>query len=464
MKSKLTVAVLLISLVLIVNPLSLLQRAATHAFSQSTASASPGLCTAFCLDNGDHCVFGANFDNSFENGLLLVNKRHVLKTTWEPSTSGEYARWVSRYASVTFNLIGYQMVWSGMNEAGLMISTMSVVETRSPIPDERTPFQSPYWMQYQLDNHSTVEQVIASDGEIRISDPAVDHYLVCDRTGECASIEFLEGKLVSHTGETLPVKALTNSTYQQSILGLEEDRLEGSPLHENSLWRFAMADYRLSTFEPSDTEAAVNYAFETLEAVTFDNTVWSLVYDPVALRVYFHTNHNPEIRYLDFSGLDFSCQSQVMMLDVHADVSGDIRDDLVAYSHDVSYRHSKTFFTEYEGVSMSPILVDTLLWGVESFPCQEGEGALEADLIRYRSQVPPTILWVGLMILHRGWPIWGLLTALSLAYLIWRMARDRPTSMSKHILWVLVTILLGPIGLLAYLAAHRRRHQAGKAS
>jgi len=99
-----------------------------------------GACTALCLDDGDHCVFGANQDNTLKIGLLLINKRSVLKTTWSPNTSGEYARWISRYGSVTVNFVGYQMAWAGMNEAGLMLSTMSLAETQPPMPDERPPF------------------------------------------------------------------------------------------------------------------------------------------------------------------------------------------------------------------------------------------------------------------------------------------------------------------------------------
>jgi len=85
MKSKLTMSVLLISLVLIVHPLSLHQQAATPSVSQFTPTTSPGICTAFCLDNGDHCVFGANQDNSLEanNVPALLN---MLVSTRKSST------------------------------------------------------------------------------------------------------------------------------------------------------------------------------------------------------------------------------------------------------------------------------------------------------------------------------------------------------------------------------------------
>jgi penicillin V acylase-like amidase (Ntn superfamily) len=464
MKDKLTLSLLLISLVLIRHPSFLLQQAITHIFAQSFFPASRGLCTSVCLDNDDHCVFGTNMDNSLESGYLFVNKRHVLKTTWDPSTLGEYARWISRYGSVTVNFVSYQMVWGGMNEAGLMISTMSLNRTQGPNPDERPPFQSPFWMQYQLDMHSTVDQVITSDSEIRLPESQIDHYLVCDRTGACAVTEFLEGRLVHYTGASLPVKALTNSTYEISLQAREEIDQGGGEGYGNSIQRFVAAAGRLSEFASSDAEEAVDYAFDTLKAVSREDTVWSFVYDPANLRVYFRSNRNPQIRSLDFADLDFSCRTPVRLLDVHANVSGDISDDLVAYSHSASLAHGIIFFTQYEGFSMSPFLVDTLLRGVESFPCQEGEISSMMDLERYHPLIPPTIIWAGLTVLHRLWPVWTLLLGLSLACLLWLVAADKQITMSKRLLWVLVTVGLGPLGLLIYLVARQRRRRAVKAA
>ena len=428
------------------------------------ASIPGGACTAFCLNNGDQCVFGANQDNSLEMGMVFVNKRHVLKTTWDPSTSGEYARWTSRYGSVTINFVGYQMAWAGMNEAGLMISTMSMAETRGPTPDDRPPFNGPFWMQYQLDNHSTVEQVIASDAEIRLAESAADHYLVCDRTGACATIEFFEGKLVYHTGESLPVKALTNNTYHDSVSAWEESLLEDSQPDDNSLWRFTMVANRLEAFEPSSSDEAVAYAFDTLAAVSRQDTVWSFVYDPVSLRVHFRSNHNPHIRYLDLSSLDFSCRTPVRLLDVHADVSGNVSDVLVAYTHEVSLNHSISFFTQYEGARLSPFLVDALLRGMESFPCVDDDISMQPDLVLHRPLLSPPLIWGGLAVLYRVWPFWVPLVVLSLAFVIWRMALGQPVSLGRRLAWVLVTIILGPFGLLAYLLTQRKKSQVATVS
>ena len=432
--------------------------------SEITPANLSGACTAFCINDGDSCLFGANQDNTIGIGLLFVNKRGVSKTTWDSSTSGEFLRWTSRYGNVTINFVGYQMPWAGMNEAGLMISTMSLEQTQVPAADARPPLEPPFWMQYQLDNHSTVDQVIASDAEIRLAESAVDHYLVCDRTSACATIEFLEGQLVYHTGESLPVKALTNDRYDTSVSAWEESLLEESHPEDNSLWRFFAAANRLRAFDPLGSDNAVSYAFETLAAVSRQDTAWSFVFDPDNLRVYFRTNHNPRLRYLSFSNLDFSCGTPVMLLDVHAEVSGDISNTLVPYTHTASYAHSTLFFSQYKSVSMSPFIIDTLLWGLESYSCQDDDTSTQADLEHYHPLLPPTVGWAGLTILHRVGPIWILLIMLSLAFIIWRLFVDHPLSLGQCIVWVLLTILLGPCALLAYWRfRQKKRRMAGAA-
>jgi penicillin V acylase-like amidase (Ntn superfamily) len=502
-------------------------------------------------------MFGANQDNTLETGLLFINKKNVLKTNWDPGTSGEYARWISRYGSVTVNFVGYQMAWAGMNEAGLMISTMSLAETQEPTPDERPPFPGALWMQYQLDNHSTIEQVIASDTEIRLDNSAVDHYLVCDRTGTCAVIEFLDGEMVTYTGSSLPVQALTNSTYQDSLTALEDglywkvkvfgvdptgpaaeagiqkgdwiiavdgvgldgeqsletfytlidghkagDEMKFTVIHPGEtepvtivfemaplpedlskysippdvpvqilslglmpqypgdfLTRFVTASKRLEAFEPSDSDEAVAYAFDTLKVVSREDTVWSFIFDPVNLRVHFRTNHNPNIRYVDLSSLDFSCNTPAKLLDVHTNLSGDISDEFITYTHTASFAYSNNFFSQYEGVKLSPFLVDTLLWGLDSFPCQDGDVSTQVDIARYRPLIPPTVTWAGLTILHRAGPFWIPIVVLSLAFIVWRNALGQPSSPAIRLVWALVTIILGPFGLLAYFFAQRKKWQ-----
>jgi len=173
-------------------------------------------CTAFVLDKDGFSLFGTNYDNQIGEGLIFINKRNVTKSYWEKDPVSNPAEWTSKYGSVTFNLVMNQDVWGGMNEKGLVITTLWLEESQSPEPDERPWLYSGWWRQYLLDNFSTVDEVIASDSLVRIKE-FVEHFLVSDRSGNCASIEFIDGKMVYHVGKTMPVNCLTNNTYKESL-------------------------------------------------------------------------------------------------------------------------------------------------------------------------------------------------------------------------------------------------------
>ena len=73
------------------------------------------------------------------------------------------------------------------------------------------------WIQYQLDTAAAVADVVKSDAAVRIAGVAPLHYLVSDATGAAATIEFLGGRLVAHTGGSLPVAVLANTSYGDSL-------------------------------------------------------------------------------------------------------------------------------------------------------------------------------------------------------------------------------------------------------
>jgi penicillin V acylase-like amidase (Ntn superfamily) len=378
-------------------------------------------CTSFCLDNDGRAVFGTNYDNDIWEGMVFVNKRGVTKTGWEAGTTGKYARWTSEYGSVTFNLAGIEMVWAGMNEAGLNISTMWLPKTQDPTPDERPPLGSSLWVQYQLDTCAILEEVMANDARVRISE-TVDHYLVCDRTGACAAVEFLSGKTIWHTAGDMPVKALTNHAYPDAARAWQSGRLSG-----NALERFGIAADRVTSFQPDGGQEAVAYAFETLkqasgQATGGAPTQWSIVFDTDGLHVHFVTSHNQEMRYLDFADLDFDCGPRAEMLDVHAPLSGDVHQALESYSFEDNLRHTLHFIDKWEG-DFPPLLVEVLERGFQSFPCEQRAAPYQEESKRL---IPPVVGWAVLALLYRIWPL-GIVLGLGIvAVVVWRqMARRR---------------------------------------
>ncbi len=336
-------------------------------------------CSSFCLENNGYAIFGANYDlikNKYD-GLVIVNKRNVSKTFQQSDSLDNHVRWTSKYGSVSFNFIASQTSWTGMNEAGLIIYSMRLEEgSKAPKPDKRSSISAHYWLQYMLDNFSTVEEVMASDSTLRIFSPdRIPHYLVSDKYGNCASIEFIDGKTVIHSGKTLPVKVLANTAYASSIAEwknitlLKKNRKPIPPTGTTSRGRFLRAVERVTAFKPTDSESAVKIAFDILKDISRANTNWSIVYDTKNLQIHFKTIVHSNIRMIDFHKLDFSCQSPVKMIDINEKLSGDITDHLVDYSFKYHYDKALHAAKKYD-LNMTPEELEKYIRMIEKFPCR----------------------------------------------------------------------------------------------
>jgi len=114
-------------------------------------------------------------------------------------------------------------------------------ETKYPPADACPEVNGLGWVQYNLDRHASVAEVLANAEAVRpTSRSGLQHYLVADATGDAAAIEFLEGKLVVHRGAAMPVKALANSTYTDSVAAFERAKSKGEvPISSSSLDRFS---------------------------------------------------------------------------------------------------------------------------------------------------------------------------------------------------------------------------------
>ena len=154
-------------------------------------------CTSFCLDTRAGPVYATKLDLNTGEGLVFANRRGIAKEGYSPSTTGEKAEWVAEYGSVTFNLAGRELPWAGMNEAGLVMSSMQLNASRCPDPDERPPLREGFLVQYVLDTCANVEEAIQSVSDVRLaSNECTSHFLVVDETGDCAALEFLRNVVI----------------------------------------------------------------------------------------------------------------------------------------------------------------------------------------------------------------------------------------------------------------------------
>ena len=202
----------------------------------------------------------------------------------------------------------------GVNEKGFAVELMWLDGTQYPAADARPVVSVLDWIQYALDRFETVAEFLQGLEAVRIAGRTPLHFLVADRTGDTAAIEFLDGKLVTHRGAGLRARALANSTYETSLAYLDRRERQGDsapPFTRGSLDRFARAADLVAraSADPAASDAdAVTRAFVTLEAVKQPHfTRWQIVYDLTAMRVHWHTEENSTRRSLDVGALDFAC-------------------------------------------------------------------------------------------------------------------------------------------------------------
>lgn len=306
-------------------------------------------CTTFCLKNGNQIVYGRNLDFDYGQGFITTNRRNLFKVAFI-SPSQNPISWISKYGSITFNSMGKEFPDGGMNEKGLVVAMMNLKDTKYPPADKRKAIHCLQWIQYQLDVSSTVNDVIASDTVLRISDrmPVGTHFLVCDKQGNVAAIEFINGKLVCHTGDNLPLPLLQNQTYDISYNFLKNFKGFGgkriipwkktSDIHwsDDSIQicqnrEYVVAANRMKNYDHS--ESLVENAFDVLGAVTEGkHTQWSTVFDVTNMKIYFKNHKHNEIMTIDFKDFSFDSSSKSKILDIQSCSANNTLKQFVDYS------------------------------------------------------------------------------------------------------------------------------------
>lgn len=283
--------------------------------------AAADACTTIAFTDRARPVLAYNFDFPIGQAVVLINKRGLAKVS---ETQGSPARWQARYASITFNMFGRDQPMSGMNEAGLATSQMWLDEARYEAPDARPTIGVAEWMQYVLDTSATVEEALASAGKVRIESRIPLHYKLMDATGDAAVVEFIAGEARIRRGESLPVAALANDSYERSLDFMREVKKSAAQASgSGSLARFTRA--ALAQQSPRDPSGdPVAKAFASLADVAQSGyTQWSIVYDVAKRIVYWHTRGNATVRSTGLAGFDPSCAAPTLFMGID-DGGGDV--------------------------------------------------------------------------------------------------------------------------------------------
>ncbi len=333
-------------------------------------SAPAHACTAFLLSDGKSVLMGKSYDWDVGSGQLVLNRRGVAKRSLVFKANERPHEWIARHASLSFNQHGRELPVSGMNEAGLAIETLWLSGSQYPAPDARPTLNELQLVQWVLDSFGSVAELAAGLPRVRVA-PVYGrvHYLACDASGACASIEHLGGRLVVSRGAELPVPVLTNHAYSVALGHLRRHRgfggSEALPEAKDtgSLARFVRAAAARGGGSPT-----VPRALAVLDSVRIGSyTKWNLVYDLGRRRAYVRTTAAPQLRWLDLAPRAATCKTPVQVLDLDADLAGDLGRALKDYTIAANRRSIEQGFKGITGLPKGAL--DQLVLYPDRLPC-----------------------------------------------------------------------------------------------
>jgi penicillin V acylase-like amidase (Ntn superfamily) len=313
-------------------------------------------CSAFLFKGDKYQIIGFNENWKHLPGMVVVNKRGIVKynLSWADLVAVQPAApkmsWKTKYGSITFNAFGIDAPCYGMNESGLFLVELFLDKTYSPPDTSRPRMFWAQWIQYQLDNYATVEEVVQQLPEAPLIDwwphfPG-SHFFVTDASGSTAAIEFIEGKPVVSIAERMPLPILCNGPYQSELVALGRFKAFGGERpfdYATKSWdlRFARIAHRLNEYR-SEMTPPLELAWKLLDEV-YAGT-WQLVADARNRILYFRSQASSNIKSINLADCDFSTDSPIHFIDLHINFNGDVAPQLATWTPEINQAYVLTGF------------------------------------------------------------------------------------------------------------------------
>jgi len=282
---------------------------------------------------GKNRFLAMNYDYNLDHGLVSINLKDKYKSNGQQDTD-RAVDWRVQFGSVTFNQFSLELPVSGMNETGLAVSLLWHEQGACGNDSKLYRLNPLQWVQYQLDNFQSVEEVVEALKTIRPEQgPIPLHFVVLDALGNNVFVEFVDGELKLYQNTENSV--LTNSTYADCI----ECALSGTtPEHLNAN-SFARFDHLYRERRDLDDSATVENGFELLDSVsqTYKNgssfpwnsdtnsntiTAWSIVFDTTDKVISLKSCRNRALREFRLSDCRFESDDDDLIMDINAGVDG----------------------------------------------------------------------------------------------------------------------------------------------
>jgi choloylglycine hydrolase len=250
--------------------------------------------------------------------------------------------WTSKYGSVIasqHDLIGAD----GVNEAGLAGHLLWLAESDYGTYDPSKPaLGMSVWLQYVLDNFSTVAETVARMEETQVQIVSMGepiygksitlHLALDDASGDSAIVEYIDGKMVIHHGREYTV--MTNSpTFDEQLANVKryvgfggDLPLPGSTEAEDRFVRTAFYLDRLPQPRSESEAVAAILSIMRNAAQPFgapdparpniSTTVWRTATDLTNGRYVFESCYRPNVVWVDLNKVDFTAGAPSRKLDV----------------------------------------------------------------------------------------------------------------------------------------------------
>ncbi|MGE4232993.1 MAG: hypothetical protein AB7F43_06665 [Bacteriovoracia bacterium] len=244
-------------------------------------------CSVFLLPASPQLVVGYNFDWTVQKAALVANRAGVSKTALTFDSNYAPKTWVSKFNSLSFNQMGIDFPYAGINSAGVSISLVQFQD--ASYPDRKSPSVTGVQLvQLILDLARSLDEALNILNDLTI-DPNLGrtHFFICDQR-ECGVVEFVNNQQFVFRADDHSM-VLTNSSYPDSkaklasVVGFGGDM--PFEISSHPLSRFMVASYFSKQYCPKDDGHAFDYAIKVLDNIRqhgfikgIVSTQWHMVY------------------------------------------------------------------------------------------------------------------------------------------------------------------------------------------
>lgn len=260
------------------------------ADSQISSIPTNWACSLFAaLGDTRSGAYGRNFDWQFSPALLLFTDPPDGYASISMVNLAFIRNWGDEIADLTNLPLNNSeaLLWApflpidGMNEYGLVVGMAAVPHHANMIDPDKGKIGSLGVIREMLDHARNVEEAIDILESYNIDwggGPPI-HYLVADRTGRSALVEFFEHEMLVFQNEQ-PWQQATNF-----LVASAGESVEGN------CWRYDMINQHLN-----QTQGQLNFneAMDLLEKVSQSGTQWSIVYGMHSGDIHVSMGHHYE--------------------------------------------------------------------------------------------------------------------------------------------------------------------------